>query len=79
MCNLCIFKHIVFMVLLQHLLIVSASSSKSNRSQAKATHGPLKIGPLAKKAVAVLMAKDKKDKEQSIKKHVRGKVFSIRW
>jgi hypothetical protein len=75
MCNLCIFKRIVFMVLVQHLLMVSTSSSKSNHSQAEATHGPLKIGPPAKKAVIVLMAKAKKDREQSVKKRVGGKCF----
>ena len=68
-------KHIVFIVLLQHLLMV-ASSSRSNTSQAKATHAPFKTGPLAKKAVAVLMAKAKKTKQQSIRKYVGiGRYF----
>jgi hypothetical protein len=71
--NLCISKHIVFTV--QHLLMVSASFSKFNCLQAKAAHGPLKIGPPAKKAVTVLMAKAKKDKERSVNKHVRDKHF----
>jgi hypothetical protein len=63
------------MVLLQHPPMVSASSSKSNRSQAKASRAPLKIGPPVTKAVAVSMAKAKKDKERSVKKRVRGKYF----
>jgi len=56
--------------------MVHASSSKSNHSQAKATRAPLKTGPPGKKAVAVLMAHAKKNKDQGIKKHVgRGKYF----
>jgi len=56
--------------------MVIASSSKFNHSQAKATCAPLKTGPPAKKAVAILMAKAKKIKQQSIKKYVGiGKYF----
>jgi hypothetical protein len=72
----CICKHIVFVVLLQHLLMVLTSSSKSNHSMAKAPCVSFKTGPPAKKAVVVLMAKAKQSREQSIKKHVCiGKYF----
>ena len=63
------------LVFLQHHLIV-ASSSKSNNSQAKDTCAPIKTGPPAKKAVTILMAQAKKNKEQSIKKFFGiGKYF----
>jgi len=51
--------------------MVSASSSKSNLSQAKSIRAPLKTGPPLKKTVAVSMAKAKKTKEQSMKKYAR--------
>ena len=66
-CIFCIFKRIVFVVLLQHLLMVLASSAKSNHSMAKATCVPFKTGPPAKKAVTISMAKTKQLMEQSNK------------
>ena len=67
------------MVLLQHLLMVIASSSKSNHSKAKAACAPLKTGPPTKKATAILMSHAKKTKDQGIKKYAgRGKFFIIR-
>jgi hypothetical protein len=72
----CIFKGVFFVVLPQHFIMVFASSSKSNLSQAKSIRAPLKTGPPLKKAVAVSMAQAKKTKQESIKKYIRkGKYF----
>jgi hypothetical protein len=66
------------MVLLQHLLMVIASSSKSNHSKAKAACAPLKTGPPAKKATAISMSHTKKTKDQGIKKYAgRGKIILL--
>jgi hypothetical protein len=56
--------------------MVLTSSSKSNHPQVKAMQVLSKIDPPVKKAGAILMAKTKKTKEQSTKKHAcMGKYF----
>jgi hypothetical protein len=54
-------------------MVRGASSSKSNRSQAKSKASP----PTKKKPDAVSMAKAKKTKQESIKKYVRTGKFSF--
>ena len=68
-------RALLFVVLHQQPLMVrGTSSSKSNRSQSKSTHA----GPPTKKTDAVSMAKEKKTRQQSIKKPVRtGKYFLL--
>ena len=68
-----------FVALHQHSLMVKVtSSSKSSHSQAKSSHTPLKIGLSSKKTAAVSIAKEKKSKQESIKKYVRtGNFFSF--
>jgi hypothetical protein len=57
-------------------MVQAASSSKSNRSQAKSTHAAIKFGPPAKKLAAVSIAKEKQIKQSGIKKGVRtGNYF----
>jgi hypothetical protein len=56
--------------------MVNSSSSKSTRSQGKSTKTAFKVGPPAKKPVAVSIANAKKTKQESIKKHARqGNYF----
>ena len=73
-----IFKSVLFTVLTQHpLMVQGASSSKFNQSQAKSTHA-FKVGPPGKKPFAVSLAKAKKTKQQTMKKHIQtGKCFSF--
>jgi hypothetical protein len=61
-------------VLHQQSIMVIASSSKTTLS----TRPTFKTGPPAKKAAAISIAKDKKTKQQSIKKYVRkGKLLLL--
>ena len=72
-------RGLLFIALHQHLLIVKVtSSSKSSHLQAKSSHTPLKIGPPSKKTAAISITKEKKSKQESIKKYVRtGNFFSF--
>ena len=54
-------------------MVQSASSSKSNRSQAKSTH---KVGPPTRKSSKVSMAKAKNIKQESIK-YCTGEIFFL--
>ena len=51
------------------LMVNVASSSKSNPSHSKSTRPAFKTGPPVKKPAAVSIAKAKKTKQESIKKH----------